>query len=170
MISAWVTLGGGWSKFKVQRQQTAAVLRWRTLSAPALWVFLWENPPRCLLLKCTRVENEVLLWFLLLQTDLTAITANFVSVWSQAVDLMELYILSFSITNSIKMWNGFQKMGSTSAKNLWLFFSKGSLHYTVVTLELNYNDRSYCLTQLLPQPVPVSGPSWSSRMLKDYKN
>lgn len=34
-------------------------------------------------------------------------------------------LLSYSITSSTRMWSGIQRVGSTSAKSLWQFFSKG---------------------------------------------
>lgn len=42
VVCAWVTLGGGWSKFQVQSQQTATVLRWRNLPPPVLWVYIFD--------------------------------------------------------------------------------------------------------------------------------
>lgn len=120
VISAWVTLGGGWSKFQVQSQQTATVLRWRILSAPALWVFLLKHPVRCFLCRRAGAENEILIWRS--QTDLTEIITNFVSVGNSGhicsmAKSSRSRILSFSTTSSIKMPSDFQKLGSISAKN-----------------------------------------------------
>lgn len=97
VVCAWVTLGGGWSKFQVQSQQTATVLRWRNLPPPALWVYIF---------------------WLIAQLPHSNQMCQVLTVY---------YLSLFSITSSIKMRNNIQKMGNTSAKSSCPFSSKGTL-------------------------------------------
>lgn len=171
VISAWVTLGGGWSKFQVQSQQTVTVLRWRILSAPALWVFLQKkkNLVLCSLSKFTGAENLILIWTLLFWTDLKAIAANFVSVWTHWPLMPKISgspILCFSVQPTLsKCETTFKNWGVLLQRTYGSFSAKVG-----PGLRLWFNgDRSYCLTKLLWH-FPVLGLSWSLPMLKDYKN
>lgn len=64
VVCAWVTLGGGWSKFQVQSQQTATVLRWRNLPPPALWVYIFDWSHNFhIQIKCVRYSRCIIYHF-----------------------------------------------------------------------------------------------------------
>lgn len=143
VVCAWVTLGGGWSKFQVQSQQTATVLRWRNLPPPVLWVYIFD-------------------W-----------SHNFPHSNQMFQALTVYYLSLFSITSSIKMRNNIQKMGNTSAKSSCPFSSKGTLTVVRKHLShfRSYCLTQFFLL-LLPccNPFPVPGQSWSLLTPKAYKN
>lgn len=143
------------SKFQVQSQQTATVLK---MKDPLSTCCVSISFKTCFISQNTLDQN----------INMNPTARGFMNQFPWNYDLEAS--LSFSTTNSIKMWNVFQKPENTSAKNLWWCFNKGSSNTVtarrVVALRL--------VLQLLVDYVlvssPVSGLSWSLLILKDYKN
>lgn len=133
MISAWVSLGGGGqsSRSKVYKQLQS--LRWRTLSAPALWVFV-------------KTSALVIFWKLynVLQSQLTLYP-----LLPHGKKYHGVFFTDFQHKQLYQNVKHFSKSGENFCKELITVFQQRWVKYSY-GLHINVTHyRSYCLTQLM---------------------